>query len=216
MTKAAGPGPVRARTGDGAHPRRDRHGRRPAARPPPAQRPRPGPGRGDRPGAPGAVRPLLAPLRAFDAAAGLLRDLAGRGWTIVLASSASGRDLEVMRRVLDADDVIDAATRADDVDASKPAPDLVRSALTKVGAGPGEAVFVGDTPWDVKAAARVGVPCVAVLSGGFGEAVLRSAGAVEVHADAARLLSGLDRSILAAPAAPGRRRVGPGQVEVAP
>ncbi|WP_030396791.1 MULTISPECIES: HAD family hydrolase [Kitasatospora] len=139
-------------------------------------------------------------LRAFDGADALLRQLKRRGWTITLASSASGRDLEVMRRVLDADDAIDHATGADDVDASKPAPDLVHAALAKAGAGPEQALFVGDTPWDVQAAARAEVACVAVLSGGFGERALRAAGALEVHADIGDLLAHLDGSALADPA----------------
>ncbi|MFI9271370.1 HAD family hydrolase [Kitasatospora sp. NPDC052896] len=49
-----------------------------------------------------------------------------------------------MRRALD----------ADDVDASNPAPDLVHAALAKAGAKPGEALFIGDTPWDVPASAN--------------------------------------------------------------
>ncbi|MFD9124773.1 HAD family hydrolase [Kitasatospora sp. NPDC059571] len=144
-------------------------------------------------------------LRPFDGAAALLRELKRRGWTIVLASSASARDLAVMRRVLDADDAIDDATGADDVDASKPAPDLVRAALVKAGAAPGEALFVGDTLWDVQAAGTAGVACIAVLSGGFGERALRAAGALEVHADVGQLLADLDGSALAGP---GRHRSG--------
>ncbi|MFI8461857.1 HAD family hydrolase [Kitasatospora sp. NPDC085464] len=138
-------------------------------------------------------------LRAFDGAAALLRDLAGRGWTIVLASSASARDLQVMRRVLDADDAISDATCADDVDASKPAPDLVHAALAKAGVDSDQALFIGDTLWDVEAAAKAHVPCIAVLSGGFGERALRAAGALEVHADVSELHTRLDTSALARP-----------------
>ncbi|MFB7908293.1 HAD family hydrolase [Kitasatospora sp. NPDC056076] len=139
-------------------------------------------------------------LRAFDDAAELLRELHRRGWTITLASSASGRDLQVMRRVLDADDAIDHATNADDVDAAKPAPDLVHAALGKSGTEPEAALFVGDTPWDVQAAARAHVGCITVLSGGFSEQPLRMAGAVEVHRDVGELLTGLDASALSDPA----------------
>lgn len=138
-------------------------------------------------------------LRAFDGAAELLRRLKERGWTVVLASSASDRDLAAMRRALDADDAIDAVTGAEDVDASKPAPDLVHAALDRAGAEPGQAVFVGDTLWDVQAAGTAGVPCLAVLSGGIGEEALRGAGALEVHADVGALLAGLDGSVLARP-----------------
>ncbi|GAA1090245.1 MULTISPECIES: HAD family hydrolase [Kitasatospora] len=135
-------------------------------------------------------------LRAFDGAADLLREVAARGRRVVLASSASGRDLEVMRRVLGAEDVLWAATGADDVETSKPAPDLVYAALDRAEAGPGQALFVGDTRWDVQAAAAVGVPCIAVTCGGVGECELRAAGALEVHADPAALLAALDDSAL--------------------
>ncbi|WP_030275181.1 HAD family hydrolase [Streptomyces sp. NRRL B-24484] len=135
-------------------------------------------------------------LRAFDGAADLLREVAARGRRVVLASSASGRDLEVMRRVLGAEDVLWVATGADDVDSSKPAPDLVHAALERAEAGPGQALFVGDTRWDVRAAAAAGVPCIAVTCGGVGECDLRAAGALEVHADPAALLAALDDSAL--------------------
>jgi HAD superfamily hydrolase (TIGR01509 family) len=140
-------------------------------------------------------------LRPFDGAADLLRAVASRGWTVVLASSASGRDMAVMRRALDADDAITAATSADDVEAGKPAPDLVRAALEKAGAGAHEAVFLGDTVWDVESAGAAGVPCVAVLSGGWGERDLRAAGALEVYADPAALLAALADSAFGRPPA---------------
>jgi beta-phosphoglucomutase-like phosphatase (HAD superfamily) len=65
----------------------------------------------------------------------------------------------VLRAVLDAEDAIEGATSAGDVDQSKPAPDLVQVALGKAGVGPERAVFIGDTVWDVQACQRAGVPC---------------------------------------------------------
>ncbi|PBC76081.1 HAD superfamily hydrolase (TIGR01509 family)/HAD superfamily hydrolase (TIGR01549 family) [Streptomyces sp. TLI_235] len=135
-------------------------------------------------------------LRAFDGAADLLREVAARGRRVVLASSASGRDLEVVRRVLGAEDVLWASTGAEDVEASKPAPDLVHAALRRAEAGPGQALFVGDTRWDIQAAAAAGVPCIAVTCGGVAECELRAAGALEVHAGPAALLAALDDSAL--------------------
>ncbi|RKT09478.1 HAD superfamily hydrolase (TIGR01509 family)/HAD superfamily hydrolase (TIGR01549 family) [Streptomyces sp. 1114.5] len=141
-----------------------------------------------------AYWPVIAPLPG---AADLLRACAARGRRIVLASSASERELTALRRVLDADDVIDAATTADDVSATKPAPDLVRAALDRADTAPADSVFVGDTVWDVVAAGRAGVPCVAVESGGFSAQELLAAGAAEVHRDTAGVLADLDRSLLA-------------------
>jgi HAD superfamily hydrolase (TIGR01509 family) len=141
----------------------------------------------------GSYWPSLVP---FAGAAHLLRACAERGWTVVLASSASERELKVLRKVLDADDVIAAATGADDVDTSKPAPDLVEAALKKAGADPERSFLVGDTVWDVQAAERAGVRCVSVESGGFSSQELLEAGAVEVYEDVASLLARIDDSVL--------------------
>jgi phosphoglycolate phosphatase-like HAD superfamily hydrolase len=102
----------------------------------------------------------------------------------------------MLRRAIDADDVIDALTHKDDVESSKPEPDIVRAALDKAGLTADGAVFVGDTVWDVEAARRAGLECVAVLSGGISAAELQDAGAVEVHRDVAQLLDRFDSSRL--------------------
>ncbi|MFF2817695.1 HAD family hydrolase [Kitasatospora cineracea] len=138
-------------------------------------------------------------LRAFPGAGDLLRECAGRGWRVVLSTSASGRELDVLRRVLDADDAVHATADADSVNASKPAPDLVRSSLAQVSAAANRSVFVGDSVWDVRAANRAGTPCVGVETGGFAAAELRDAGALEVHSSVGGLLDGLDDSLLARP-----------------
>jgi HAD superfamily hydrolase (TIGR01509 family) len=144
----------------------------------------------------------LAPLPG---AADLLRACAARGWRVVLASSASGPEADVMVKALDADDVTAGVTTADDVSSSKPAPDLVHQALGKAGVDPGQAVFVGDAAWDVEAAGRAGVPCLGILTGGWSRGELRDAGAHEVYDSPADLLDRLDGSLLASPAAPKPR-----------
>ncbi|UZJ33086.1 HAD family hydrolase [Streptomyces endophytica] len=135
-------------------------------------------------------------LEPLDGAADLLRACARRGWTVVLASSAGGRELSALRAALDAEDALTAVTGADDVEASKPSPDLVEQALERAGTEPGRAVFVGDTVWDMKAGARAGVPCVGVLSGGYCRSELLDAGAREVYEGPAELLARLDSSLL--------------------
>lgn len=129
----------------------------------------------------------------------LLRACVKRGWQVVVATSASARELDVLLEVIDADDAIAAVTSADDVDEAKPAPDVVGAALRKVGAYPARSVMIGDTVWDVQASDRAGVRCVSVLTGGFCRAELGEAGALETYEDAAALLAGLDHSILGAP-----------------
>ena len=105
---------------------------------------------------------------------------ARRGLTVVLASSADEPEFNALRAALDAEDAIDAATFSGDVESSKPAPDLVEVALEKVGMPAGEAVFIGDTVWDVQACQKARVPCIGLLSGGISRDELTAAGAVEV------------------------------------
>jgi HAD superfamily hydrolase (TIGR01509 family) len=135
-------------------------------------------------------------LRPLPGAARLLRACHEHGLRVVLASSAGPRELNVLRAALDADESIDAATSAGDVDASKPAPDLVQVGLQKAGTGPDGAVFVGDAVWDAQACKRAGVTCVGLLSGGTSEAELRDAGAVRVYPDPAELLAAFPASLL--------------------
>ncbi len=103
-------------------------------------------------------------------------DLAGH--SIVLASSAKSDEVEHYLDLLDARELVESWTTSADVEATKPEPDLVLAACEKAS---GEAAWLlGDTPWDVQAAAKLDVPTIAVLSGGFCEAELRESGAVAV------------------------------------
>ncbi|MET9293163.1 HAD family hydrolase [Streptomyces sp. NPDC003077] len=133
-------------------------------------------------------------LPALDAAGDLLRTLADRGWTIILATSASGTELAALRRAIDADEVIAATASSDDVERGKPAPDPVEEALRLAEVPAERAVFVGDSVWDMKAASAAGVTCVALLSGGIPRADLEEAGASAVFRDPADLLERVDES----------------------
>ena len=135
-------------------------------------------------------------LQPLPGAADLLRACKGRGLAVVLASSADEAEFKVLRAVLDAEDAIDAVTFSGDVETSKPAPDLVQVALDKIGVAAGQAVFVGDTVWDVEACRKAGVRCIGVLSGGVSRDELTSAGAAEVYRDPADLLTAFSASAL--------------------
>jgi HAD superfamily hydrolase (TIGR01509 family) len=133
-------------------------------------------------------------LRPLPGAADLLRHCANQGMRVVLASSASDRELRALRRALDADDVIDVATSASDAERSKPDPDILGVALERSGLAADDVVLVGDSVWDVRAAARLGIPCVGVTCGGTSAEELTRAGAVAVYTDPADLLAGFDGS----------------------
>ncbi|WNM33125.1 HAD family hydrolase [Streptomyces sp. Li-HN-5-11] len=136
-------------------------------------------------------------LPALRDAGRLLRKLHGDGWTVVLATSASGAELSALRRAIDADDAIAATASADDVEEGKPAPEPVEHALELAGVPAERAVFVGDTVWDMRAGSRAGVRCVGVLCGGIPRADLEQAGASAVYDDPAHLLASLPDSPLA-------------------
>jgi HAD superfamily hydrolase (TIGR01509 family) len=126
----------------------------------------------------------------------LMRDLRARGHTVMLASSATKDDLEHYLELLDAHELADGWTSADDVARTKPSPDLVQAALDKASAKPQDAVMIGDSPWDAKAAGQLQVPTIAVLSGGFSAEELLQAGAVQVFDAVTELLSALDTTVL--------------------
>jgi HAD superfamily hydrolase (TIGR01509 family) len=119
----------------------------------------------------------------------LIEDLKAQGRKVVLASSAKPQEVEHYLDVLDARELADGWTTAGDVKQTKPAPDLVLAALDKLGTR--EAVMVGDTPWDVKAAGAAGIETIAVLTGGFSEPELREAGAVAVFESIVALREGI-------------------------
>ena len=135
-------------------------------------------------------------LRPLPGAADLLWACKHRRLAVVLASSADEPEFKALRAALDAEDAIDAATFAGDVESAKPAPDLVRAALERVGVRAQEAVFIGDTVWDVQACQKAGVPCIGLLSGGISRDELLAAGAAEVYRGPADLLTALPESLL--------------------
>jgi HAD superfamily hydrolase (TIGR01549 family) len=142
---------------------------------------------------------LIGEVRTMRDSRKLIASLKDRGHTVVLASSAKQDEVDHYLDLLDARDLADAWTTSADVESTKPQPDLVESAITKIGGeGNGEqAVMVGDTTWDVKAAAGADVPTLAVLTGGFSEQQLSEAGAVAVFESVADLCAQLDETPLA-------------------
>ena len=138
---------------------------------------------------------LIEEVEPMEGARELIVDLKNAGHQVVLASSAKEDEVEHYLDLLDARDLADDWTTSADVEATKPAPDLVHAALEKIGAE--EGVMIGDTPWDVKAAKAAGVETIAVLTGGFAEAELREAGAAEVFESIAELRERLSETVLA-------------------
>jgi HAD superfamily hydrolase (TIGR01549 family) len=138
---------------------------------------------------------LIGEVEPFADAHRLLELLRDRGHRLVLASSGKEDEVDHYLDQLDAREVVEAWTTSADVKQTKPDPDLVVTAIEKVGGG--DAVMVGDSTFDCEAAARVDVPTVAILTGGFSEQELRQAGAEAVFESLGDLCEQLDETLLA-------------------
>jgi HAD superfamily hydrolase (TIGR01549 family) len=124
----------------------------------------------------------------------LVAELKRRGLVVVLASSSNQDDLDHFLEELEVRDLVDAWTTSQDVERTKPHPDVIQAALAK--AGTTEAVMVGDSRWDIEAAANAGLETVCVITGGWSEQELRDHGAVAVFPSLVELRERLDETPL--------------------
>ncbi len=144
------------------------------------------------------VDPMIPEMTPLPGARDLIAGLRERGHRVVLASSGKPQHVDHYLDLLDARDLAEAWTTSEDVEATKPAPDLLQVALQKLGEPQdADSVMIGDSVYDVEAAKNAGMPAVVVRSGGFGDDELRAAGAIALFDTPADLLSGLGRTPLA-------------------
>jgi HAD superfamily hydrolase (TIGR01509 family) len=141
------------------------------------------------------MREYVQQVRAFPGARALVERILERGHRPVVATSANERELEALLSRANLSDLLTLRTSSDQAKRSKPDADIVHAALDRARAAPREAVMLGDTPYDLKAAARAGVGFVGVRSGGYDDDALR--GALAVYRDAAELHERFDSSPLA-------------------
>jgi HAD superfamily hydrolase (TIGR01509 family) len=133
---------------------------------------------------------FLDQAKPFPRAHDLLAHAHELGQQVVLASSASGAELDHYLDLLEARDLVDATTSSEDVKNTKPAPDIFATALDKLsGIDADEVLVVGDTPYDVEAAKKCGIAAVGLRSGKFSDEALIKAGAIALYDDAAALLA---------------------------
>lgn len=142
-------------------------------------------------------RDYLPRVVPFPGVRDLFERLRADGKTIVLASSAGAEEVRYHLGIIGGEDLIAATTSKDDVKHSKPDPDIFAAALAKVSPlGADEVIVVGDTPYDMEAAAKCGIRTIGFRSGGFPEDGLREAGAAEIYDGPADLLARYDGSLL--------------------
>jgi HAD superfamily hydrolase (TIGR01549 family) len=130
---------------------------------------------------------------AFHQVPELLRACRDRGMHVVLCTSGEGPDLDFFVDAIGGEEPIHAIVSSEDVEQSKPSPEIVQKAVEAAGVPADRCVMVGDTIFDVQAAVAAGVRAIGVLCGGISEAELRAAGAAEVYGNPSELLDALDR-----------------------
>lgn len=141
-------------------------------------------------------RDYLPRATPFPGVRDLFERLAADGTRIVLASSSHAEEVDYHLSLIACADLVSATTSKDDVENSKPCPDIFAAALGRVAPlGADEVAVVGDTPWDAAAAGKLGLRVVGFRSGGFPDDALTEAGACELYDGPSDLLARFDNSV---------------------
>ncbi|MDQ2886638.1 MAG: HAD family hydrolase [Chloroflexota bacterium] len=135
-------------------------------------------------------------LHAFPQARELLERMHEQGLKLVVATSAEQDELQGLLRIIgpDVPDLFQQETTAQDAPRSKPNPQIMDAALEKSGLQATEVVMIGDTAYDIEAAAKADVKTIALRSGGWSDSDLKEA--IAIYNDAADLLAHYDESPL--------------------
>jgi HAD superfamily hydrolase (TIGR01549 family) len=136
-------------------------------------------------------------IRPFSAVPDLLKRARDSGLRVAIASSAKKDELEKYLEIAGIAKLVDATTSSDDVEQSKPEPDIFEVVLQKLSIEGTDAVAIGDSPYDAEAAGRANVRTIGVLCGGFTEDRLRNAGCVEIYPGPATLFATFEQTLLA-------------------
>jgi HAD superfamily hydrolase (TIGR01549 family) len=139
----------------------------------------------------------LSMVRPFAAVPDLFHKLRDAGVKLAVGSSAKKDELELYLKLAGVANMTDVKVSAEDVNRSKPAPDVFEAALEKLQVDADDAIVIGDSPYDAEAAQKSGLRTVGLLCGGFNERSLREAGCVAVYPGPAALFACLDDSPLA-------------------
>lgn len=136
-------------------------------------------------------------LKATQGARDLILKMQEAGLKLIIASSAKSEELKILLKAAQLDDLLqeNEATTSDDAEASKPAPDIVEVALSKIKLSPSEVVMLADTPYDIQSAGGAEVGVIALRSGGFDDSQLTDA--LAIYDSPADLLAHYDQSPLA-------------------
>ena len=116
------------------------------------------------------------------------------GLKAIVATSAKDDELKGLLKAAHVEDLMEEKATASDAKRSKPDPDIVEAAIEESGTSSKHLVMIGDTPYDIEAAAKAGVRAIGFLSGGWSREALEGASAV--YEGPADLLAHYDSSLL--------------------
>ena len=138
-------------------------------------------------------------IQEFPQVAQALSRLRSAGIKVAVVTSKRRMSVEMaLDNFPDLRNVVDRFVTMEDTNEHKPHPEPLWRGLELLGGVPKEeAAYVGDSPFDVEAASKVGMPTIVVRSGGFGDDELREAGAVAIYDTPADLTAALDETDLA-------------------
>ena len=120
----------------------------------------------------------------------------GQGIKLALSSSADKPELEIYKKIVGMEDLIDEQTSASDTDRAKPHPDIFTATLKRLGMDARDCIALGDTPYDAESAGKAGLRTIGVETGGWTHDELMAAGCVEAYASVAELLQRFDHSAI--------------------
>lgn len=137
---------------------------------------------------------FLPHLKPFPEVRPLLERMKKDGLKLIVATSSPEDEVGKAVEIVGVGDLLEDVTSASDAGKSKPDPDVVKAALDRLKLQAGDVVMLGDTPYDIQAAGKIGIDVIAFRSGGFPDKDLE--GAIAIYDGAADLLAGYDESPL--------------------
>lgn len=136
----------------------------------------------------------LPRLRPFKGARDLVQRLRSDGLKALVATSARDEQVTELLKAAHVEDLIEERATASDAKRSKPDPDIVQAAIEESRISPKHLVMIGDTPYDIEAAAKASVRTIALRCGGWTDDKLK--GAVGIYDGPADLLAHYDASLI--------------------
>lgn len=133
----------------------------------------------------------LPHLKAFPGVRPLFERMRSDGLDLFIATSAKPEELKALLRIADVTDLLSGKASKKDAEHSKPDPGIIDAAVEKSGLPAEDVVMIGDTPYDIEAATRANVRCIAFRSGGWPDDKL--SGAAQIYDGPEDMLANYER-----------------------